>query len=127
MKLARLFAALGAAAFVVSSPARADVVCTFNVDSVSIDSWGSLVLQLDQNGTPYSWWFCNTVTSVSANNGYNSITVQPATCQAIYTQFLTARMAGRPISMQFHGPADCSQANLPAGGFPSLYPVTFGV
>lgn len=124
----RFHAVVAASALTLSVPARADVLCTFNVDSVSIDSWGSLLLELDQNGTPYSWWFCNTAVGVTANNGLQSgITVSPQSCQAIYTQFVTARMAGKPIAMQFHGPADCSAAALPPAGFPAPYPVRFAL
>lgn len=126
-KFARLCAAAAAVQLISSSPARADVLCTFNVDSVSIDSWGSLLLELDQNGTPFSWWFCNMSTGVAANNGYQQLTVSPQSCQAIYSQFLSARMAGRPIAMQFHGPTDCSASSLPPAGFPSLYPLRFAL
>jgi hypothetical protein len=110
-----------------SVPARADVLCTFSINSVSVDSYGSLMLDLEQNTTSFSWWFCNTAVGVTANNGYNDLTVPPQACQPIYSQFLSARMSGRPVSLQFHGPTDCSATSLPAGGFPSPYPIRFAL
>ena len=124
----RIFAILsGLVATLTAQAAQANVVvCTFNVNAVSIDTWGSLLLELQQNGTsPINWWFCNMAVGVAANNGYGDLTIVPQTCPALYTQFVTARMAGRPISLEFYGPTSCAPSALPGPGFPSAYPTRF--
>lgn len=115
------------AAAISNQAAQANVLCTFNVKAVSIDSWGSLLLELDQAGTPFNWWFCNMGVGVAANNGYGDLTVSPQMCQALYAQFASARMGSRPVALEFNGPASCASSALPTAGFPAPYPTRFAL
>jgi len=113
---------LCAASLAWSAQALADINCQFSVTNVGTDTSGDLVVGF--GGT--DWYLCNLSGSVSVNNGYGINTVTSAQCSGIFAQFLTARASGQPITLSFHGPANCAAASLPANGtWPNPYPTFF--
>jgi len=109
--------------------AKADVACAFNVNSVWIDSAGTIVTTLTSVAAPnfqVTWWYCNVGGSNAVNNGNGPVTVSSDACKGLFSTFLTARASGRPMTFQFHGPANCLQASLPADVTnPNPYPTQF--
>lgn len=120
-KLASLM--MAALSLAWASEASADIACPFSVTAVSLDTWGNLAPTLTNNGTNYLWYFCSTADAVTVNNGYgNNGGVASSTCNAFFSQLLTAKVGGRTITLTFHGPNDCS--SLPATGtWINPYPV----
>lgn len=127
-KIRHLLASLTAAPFLFASTAAyADVVCPFTINALWItpDGWVNVALNTSSYGK--SWWICSTGGSTTVNDGYSSKTITSDSCKAIWSDFLSLKAANKPISLQFHGPADCSSAALPAdGSTPSPFPANFG-
>jgi hypothetical protein len=122
--ISALALALGLAA---PSTAFADVNCTFTISSLWVTPDGWINAGLNGYGYGKGWWICPVGASISVNDGYSSKTVSSDNCKAIYSQLLTAKTSAHPIHLQFHGPADCSSAALPAdGSAPNPYPANFG-
>ena len=107
---------LGTAALAAASPAYADIQCAFSISAIGLDTSGNFVPTLTNGGNTYSWYICSTQGTVVVNNGYGAnANVTSGACNALYSQFLTARASGQPITMWFHGPTACSVA----GGLPA--------
>lgn len=110
-----LVAALAVVGLLKSTAAQADVGCTLTVNSTAIDTSGNLNVSLINANAEWLWWYiCNTSGSVSVNNGYGTYTIASDACKSMHTQFLTARASNRPITLWFHGLANCAAAALPA-------------
>lgn len=117
------------ASLAVSSAAQADITCSFSISELSIDTSGNVVGLFANSGTVYTWYLCALQGSVSVSNNYGNQTVVSGACNGIYSQLLTARAAGQPINISWHGPTACTAAQLPASGntsFISPYPTYWG-
>ena len=107
--------------------ANADVFCSFTISSLWVTPDGWVNLALGGSGYGKNWWLCPVSGSIAVNDGYGSKTITSDTCKTIYSQILTQKITGHPLKIQFHGPADCSAAALPADGVaPTPYPANFG-
>ncbi len=110
-----------------STAAHADVYCSFTINTLFMTPDGWINSSLGGNGYSKGWWICPVSGSTTINDGYQSRTVTSDSCKALWSQFLSLKAAEKPIVLQFHGPADCSSASLPADGTqPSLFPANFG-
>lgn len=124
-KLASLLGVLAALAFPAS--AYADVTCDFSISAlwVTPDGWVNVAVNTADFGK--GWWICPVSGSTSVNDGYATRTVTSDSCKAIYSMLLTQKSSGRPIKLQFHGPASCTSSELPADGTqPNPFPANFG-
>jgi hypothetical protein len=121
-------AAMLALCLAAPSTAFADVNCTFTISSLWITPDGWINAGFNGYGYGKGWWLCPVSASITVNDGYSSKTVSSDNCKAIYSQLLTAKASAHPIHFQFHGPADCSSAALPAdGSVPSPYFANIGI
>lgn len=107
----------------MSSAALADVVCPFQVGTLSVTGDGWISVSFNSGAYWKNWWLCPTSGSTTVNDGYSaSRVVSSDSCKTIYTQLVTAKATGRRIHLFFHGPADCTSASLPADGSMTLWP-----
>ena len=108
--------------------AIADVTCPFTVSSLLVTPEGWVSAWLTTPNYSKGWWFCPVGGSTTVNDGYGQKTIASDACKVIYTQMLSAKAIGRPVTLQFHGPSDCLAASLPAeGAQPSLFPASIGI
>jgi hypothetical protein len=120
-RLIKTFAAFSALA--ISSASLADVICPFQVGTLSTTPDGWISISLNSGTYWKNWWLCPTSGSTTVNDGYSaSRVVSSDSCKTIYTQLVTAKATGRRIYFFFHGPADCASASLPADGSMTLWP-----
>jgi len=112
---------------IMSPTAQADVSCAFTIVTLSITPDGWINGAFSGGGSGKTWWICPVSGSVAVNDGYASRTITSDNCKAIYSQLLTLKVSAKQVTMQFHGPADCSSAALPADGTqPNPFPTIFG-
>ena len=108
--------------------AWADVDCSFTVSSLLVTPEGWVSAWLTTPTYSKGWCFCTVTGRTSINDGYGTKTITSDACKVIYTQMLTAKSTGAPLTLQFHGPADCNAASLPAEGVqPALFPASIGI
>ncbi len=106
--------------------AWADVQCQLSITNIWITPDGWVSGGFAGNGLPKGWWLCSVAGSTVVNDGYGSKTVSSDACKSIYSLLLTLKVSNQPVTLQFHGPADCSYAALPPDGTPSPFPANFG-
>lgn len=107
-------------------PAQA-ATCTFSVTNVFFYPDGGVGATLTSGSVTKSYFFCNSATSVTVNDGYASRTITPAVCQAFTASFLTAFTSGRPFVSYWKDPVNCDAALPPSGTLPNPYPMSFSV
>lgn len=116
--------------FALSAPASADVACQMNITSTVIGADGWFLSLLDSTASgPKQYAVCSFIGNISVNDGFAARTITPDQCKAIYSQFLTAKAAARPVILNFKNPTDCSAASLPPNGLPpsGAYPYYFSL
>lgn len=112
------------------SSATADVACTFSMSSLNLYADGWVFGRFERAGYSKLWTLCPLASSVTVNTGYGTVTLASDACKGFYSQLLTAKSTGKAITFNFHGPADCSAAALPADNavLPSgLFPSYIGI
>lgn len=119
-RLIRAIAAISA--LTMSSASLADIVCPFQVGTLSTTPDGWISVSLNSGTYWKNWWLCPTSGSTSVNDGYATRTVSSDSCKTIFTQLVTAKATGRRIHLFFYGPANCNSASLPADGNMTLFP-----
>ena len=124
-QLIKTFAAF--AALAVSTSAWADVSCPFQITGLNVTPDGWVNISVAGSGYVRGWWICPTSGSTTVNDGYGSRTISSDSCKTIYSQLITSKATGRRINLIFHGPADCTSANIPADGTMSLFPTLVSI
>jgi len=130
MRVSRQATAAAAAmlSVILSPAAQADVSCAFTIANLSITPDGWINGAFSGSGSGKTWWICAVSGSTTVNDGYAPRTITSDNCKTIYAQLLTLKISAKQVTMQFHGPADCSSAALPAdGNQPNPFPTIFGI
>lgn len=82
--------ALIAAAFVISAPANAEVLCTQTINKIEQHYSGSVILHFD--------WGVPVICSVRETLG----NITPSACQSWLSLFMTQYIQGKPIALYFN-------------------------
>lgn len=110
--------ALAIAALAFATPASADIACQFSISNLGFDGAGDVQGTFVNQGVSYYWVLCSTQGSVTTYSGYGATTWSSGACSALFSQLLTARVAGIQVWFVFHTVTACTAAGgLPGSGW----------
>ncbi len=116
-------AAMASLALVITTQAQAVVVCTFTVSSLTLQPSGTVGANFSGAAGTYFWALCSVTGTIQVSSGWGNEPLTSDVCKTLYSKLLTARASNKPVTLWFQTAATtCTAGNIPASGWPSLFP-----